>query len=482
MNYFTDLIRAKYVKLAVHSHEYERIKCIIVSEMRSIGKNCVEWNPTIPLTELMRNIDNPTPQTVFIVRDFHHFLKKDTFTVMSKLKAQTNLFQKNGNALIIISPCLEIPSEMEKEITIVDIPMPDRSMFRMVMSSVCNIEDYSEEEISSIVESSSGLTSIEAQDVYALSLVKNERIKAVDVQMAKEQIIKKSGLLEIIHTPAGVNDIGGLDNMKKWLEKRRKAFFDHEKAKAFGLPIPKGILIAGVPGTGKSLSAKACANMLQLPLIRFDLGSIFTSLMGESEHRLRQVEKLIEVMSPCILWIEEIDKMFGGSGGERDGGTSARIFGRFLTWMQEREEKGISAFIVATANDISKLPPEFIRKGRFDEVFFVDLPTATEREMIWAIQLGKHKLHEPYFDIPSLSVASEGMTGSEIEAAICEGMHTAFANGMETTHMDVIEALMDIIPLSRTMEKKITALREWGRTNAKPASLPVKAACDEMIA
>ena len=276
----------------------------------------------------------------------------------------------------------------------------------------------------------------------------------------KANTLKRSGLLEVIPATTGLEDIGGLLNLKEWLHGRTGAF--QSRAKDYGLPAPKGLLIVGLPGTGKSLTAKATASAFGLPLLRLDMGRVFGGVVGQSESNLRSVIATAEAIAPCVLWIDEIEKGFSGSksSGSTDGGTSSRVFGSFLSWMQEKEKP---VFVVATANDVSQLPPEFLRKGRFDEMFFVDLPAETERTQIWEIVIRRHDRNPGVFDTVSLAKESEQFTGAEIEAVFVDALHEAFAAEREPTEQDITAAMAHTVPLAKLMDGRIASLRQWAK-------------------
>lgn len=274
-------------------------------------------------------------------------------------------------------------------------------------------------------------------------------------------------MLEVCSSSESLDDIGGLDILKCWLLKRKDAF--GMKAAEYRLPCPKGLLILGIPGTGKSLTAKATASVFERPLLRLDAGRLYGGLVGESEANARNVIGTVEAIAPCILWIDEIEKGFSAArgSGSTDGGTSSRVFGTFLSWMQD---KTAPVFIVATANDVMQLPPEMLRKGRFDEIFFVDLPNAEERKAIWRIQIAKHGRKPETFKVNDLVKASEGFTGAEIEQAFIEAMYLAFSQGKEPSDNTILEALASTVPLGRLMAEQINSLRKWTKGRARPAS------------
>ncbi len=298
-------------------------------------------------------------------------------------------------------------------------------------------------------------------------MVECKRIDPIVVAREKSQGVKKGGILEIVEESESLNVIGGLDLLKSWLLKRKNAF--SQMAVEYGLPSLRGLLIAGIAGTVKSLAAKATAKVFGIPLLKLDAGRIFASLVGQSESNLRSVIQTAEVIAPCVLWIDELEKAFAGSksSGSTDGGTSARVFGSFLSWMQEKKSP---VFVVATANDVSQLPPELLRKGRWDELFFVDLPNQSERASIWEIQIEKHGRDPQEFDLVQLARITEGFTGSEIENVFLDAMYAAFDEEKEPTDLTIAEVLNDSVPLSKLMAEQIQGLRNWARSRARAAA------------
>jgi SpoVK/Ycf46/Vps4 family AAA+-type ATPase len=289
------------------------------------------------------------------------------------------------------------------------------------------------------------------------------------VAREKANEVKKNGLLEVCSSAASLADIGGLDLLKGWLVQRKDAF--GPEARHYGLPSPKGLLIVGIPGTGKSLTAKATATVFNQPLLKLDAGRLFASLVGQSESNLRSVIATVEAIAPCVLWIDEIEKGFHGarSSGFSDGGTASRVLGTFLSWMQE---KAAPVFVVATANDVTQLPPEFLRKGRFDELFFIDLPNREEREAIWRIQIAKYGRKADAFDVAALAHSTEGLTGSEIEQAFLDALYDAFSRREEPTDLSITLQLTDLVPLSKLMAEQISGLRQWAKGRARAATKP----------
>ena len=301
-------------------------------------------------------------------------------------------------------------------------------------------------------------------------MVTNRSFDEKDLPMVvaeKKKLIRKSGLLEYYDFSEDIDSIGGLDKLKEWLRQRGMAF--SEKAREFGLPEPKGILLLGVQGCGKSLAAKATASLWNLPLLKLDVGKIFDSYLGSSEKNIREAIHVAEALAPNILWLDEIDKAFAGVGGRHtaDSGASARVFGTFLTWMQE---KTAPVFILATANNINALPPELLRKGRFDEIFFIDLPDQKERESIFKIHLKKRNREPKKFNTKKFSKQADGFSGAGIEQLIISGLYKAFANDREINNDDILQEITNTVPLSVTYQENISALRKWAEKRARPAT------------
>jgi SpoVK/Ycf46/Vps4 family AAA+-type ATPase len=303
------------------------------------------------------------------------------------------------------------------------------------------------------------LTASQAQRVFARAIVRDGTLDDQDIDLVtqeKKQIIRESEALEFYAATETPDDVGGLGVLKEWLRLRERAFT--QEARAYGLPAPKGMALIGIPGTGKSLTAKMVGGLWRLPLLRLDIGALFGSLVGESEERTRRALKLAETVAPCVIWIDEMEK--GLAHGGLDSGTSTRVFGTILTWMQE---KTAPCFVVATANDIASLPPELLRKGRFDEVFFLDLPTLKERQEIFAVHLRKRNRLPQDFDIQRLARESGGYVGAEIEQAVIDAMYVGFNEGREFTTDDVSAALRRQVPLSVSQREIVEALRDWLR-------------------
>jgi len=406
---------------------------------------------------------------VVMLRDLQFHLDQNDPLLVRRMKDLLRLAKSAGHALVLTGCRSKLPPELEHEVAVIDLDLPDVTMLGNVLDGILSsagqppVDDAIRE---SVLHAALGLTTMEAENAFALSIVECRRIDPILVAREKARTLKRGGLVEVVESKPGLEDVGGLDALKRWLSQRRPAF--GAAARDYGLPVPKGLLIVGIPGTGKSLTAKATASVLQLPLLRLDMGRVFGGIVGQSEANLRAVIRTAEAISPCVLWIDEIEKGFGGStgGGSSDGGTSSRVFGSFLSWMQEKEKP---VFVVATANDVSQLPPEFLRKGRFDEMFFVDLPDAKERATIWSIVISRHKRDPKSHDIVALAKATDGFTGAEIEGAYREALHEAFAKSSEPAAADIQAAITATTPISKLMEERVGSLRKWSKGRAREA-------------
>ncbi len=411
-------------------------------------------------------------RAVFILRDLHPYTKNPE--VVRRLRDLARNLKETTKTVFLISPVLVIPPELDKEIAVVEYPLPELSeigtILDRVLSMVPGKAAPSGIERQRIVEAALGLTADEAENVFAKSLVQTGQFDIDVILSEKERIVRKSGVLEFFSTHETMDNIGGLDELKSWLKKRQTAF--SEEARAFGLPRPKGILMLGIPGGGKSLTAKAVGASWRLPLLRLDVGKVFAGIVGSSEENMRRAIQMAEAVAPSILWVDELEKGFSGTGSSNnsDGGTAARVFGSFITWLQEKTSP---VFVIATANNVDELPPEMMRKGRFDEIFFVDLPSLPERREICAIHLKRRGRDPAGFDLDLLAQKSDGMTGAEIEQAVVSALFDEYDKhgtaGVLTTD-GVVHSLVETVPLSRTMKEKIAALRNWCRTRARAAS------------
>lgn len=397
---------------------------------------------------------------VYALLDFHPFIK--TPNVWRRAKDLFKIAKSRGITYVFISAEFEVPAELKREVIIASLPLPTRDELNNTLKKMANLFNISVPEDSQIyVEAALGLTINEAENAFATSLAKNGCFDVMQVNRVKEKTICSGGLIECKSSNETLDSIGGLKNFTGWARKRFLAY--SPEANDYGIPAPKGTLLVGVPGSGKSLSAKALANLWQKPLLKLDIGKLFGSLVGETESNTRKALEIAEAMAPCILWIDEIEKGLAGiqSSGKTDSGVTSRAFGTILTWLQEKETP---VFVIATANNVAELPPEFLRKGRFDEIFFVDIPTIEERKEIFAIQLKKYKRNPTDFDLDILAKESNKFTGAEIEQAIINALYDTWSSDNKVlTDTAILEAIKDINPMaaSGSMSKQIEAIKAW---------------------
>lgn len=425
---------------------------------------------------------------IFLMCDFHVYFgvkgRQVDYNIVRRLRdniqsLKSGMYRKN---VIFIASELLIPETMQKEITIVDMPLPSLSEIKAKLDKMISqnnkidVSLLTDEGKEKLCKAALGLTLQEAENAFALSMVNNGKISGEDLSIIlseKMQVIKKTGILEFINSDIKISDIGGLENLKNWLNKRNNSW--SEAAKKYCLPAPKGVLITGVPGCGKSLTAKAMSAAWQLPLLKLDFGKIFSGIVGSSEENMRKAIKTAEAVAPSILWVDEIEKSLSGINSNGDSGTSSRIFGTFLTWMQE---KTAPVFVIATANDISSLPAELLRKGRFDEIFFVDLPTQREREEIFKLHLAKRlknkevasqiELNKDLYK--KLAEMTEGFVGAEIEQVVISALYEAFFNNRALEFSDLTNTIKNVVPLSITQKEQILSLRQWANIRAVAAT------------
>lgn len=419
---------------------------------------------------------------VYIFNDIHVFFGGDRgvhpdYLLIRKLRDIIPAMQAKRISIVFLSPKLVIPCDMEKEITVVDFDLPDADdIIALIDNLSAGLEaeriNLTEDEKKQLANSALGLTLQEAENVLCKAIVslKGLNIKAQSIiHEEKNQVVKKTGVLEFVKSDLSMDDIGGLENLKKWLIKRKGTWT--EKAKLYNLPAPKGVLITGVPGCGKSLTAKAMSSIWGLPLLKLDMGKIFGGLVGSSEENMRKAISTAEAIAPSILWVDEIEKGLSGLKSNGDSGTSARVFGTFLTWLQEKTKP---VFVIATANDISALPPELLRKGRFDEIFFVDLPTHEERKKIFELHINKrtagneinHEVECTNDLLDRLSAMSAGYVGAEIEQITIAALYEAYYQDRGLREDDIVKAIIETVPISTTQKEQILSLREWAKERA----------------
>lgn len=500
------LFRARFPYIYITTWEEERaislIKRISKSEkLIRVAREVYVWTQTNGFVVDGQKIDGTqspdkaidfirdcNKNSVFVMCDFHVFFgvkgRQVDYNVVRRLRdnlsdLKTSKFRKN---VIFLASELLIPETMQKEITILDMPLPTLSEIKakfdkmITQNTQIDTSGLDEEGKEKLCKAAMGLTLQEAENAFALAMVNDGKVDVSDLDIIlseKMQVIKKTGILEFINTDIKISDVGGLENLKSWLNKRNNSW--SESAKKYCLPAPKGVLITGVPGCGKSLTAKAMSAAWQLPLLKLDFGKIFSGIVGSSEENMRKAIKTAEAVAPSILWVDEIEKSLSGLNSNGDSGTSSRIFGTFLTWMQE---KTAPVFVIATANNINSLPAELLRKGRFDEIFFVDLPTQREREEIFKLHLSKRLKDKDVaskIEINSdlykqLAQMTEGFVGAEIEQVVISALYEAFFNKRPLEFSDLANIIKNVVPLSVTQKEQILAIRQWANIRAVAAT------------
>jgi SpoVK/Ycf46/Vps4 family AAA+-type ATPase len=412
---------------------------------------------------------------VILLKDFHPYLTDPV--VVRKLRDLVDHLGQENKSLLFLGPVANVPIELQRDVISLELPLPDVDDLRDVLSDVIRehesrfrhrlsgTDDDKEKMLKAVV----GLTQREAAKALARSILGKEKIDddvLARLVSDKKSLLRGSDLLEFYDLGESVKDIGGLEGLKDWLSSRAGAY--SEKARKAGLPLPKGVLLLGVQGCGKSLSARATARLLSFPLVRLDISSLLSADRGSSEKNMREALRTVENVAPAVLWLDEVEKAFGGVGNEGGGdGTLTRIFGSFLTWLQDQTKP---IFVMATANSVTNLPPELLRRGRFDELFFINLPNYHERQQIFEIHLGKRGWKPGNYNIEQLSERTEGYSGAEIEQVVISAMFDAYTNGRKLSQQDLLDSQEQTVPLSVTMEEKIFELREWARTRCRPAT------------
>lgn len=493
-------IKASSPIIQIISHETLRIRACCIQVASALGRDLYVWN----LPQGLKKYDNGKPietrydidhanevldwllniasetedsDALILLEDFYHFLNEHTLISRLRAFAIAVASREINNVTVVLSQPIPLLHEaLEKEVQVMEMPLPDVDDLKILMRQAAqryNLDERDYYESSPLIEAALGLSTSEAQLAFAKAACKFKRLSELEIPFIikeKEQVIRKNGHLEYFHPKATLDDIGGLDNLKSWLKRRRQSFSSY--AREFGLETPRGVLLLGLPGTGKSLAAKAVANAWQLPLLRLDMAKIYGGIVGQSEANIRSALRTAEALAPSILWIDEIEKGLSGiqSSGATDGGTTSRVLGTFLTWMQEKEKP---VFVVATANQIAQLPPELLRKGRVDEIFFVDLPVLKDRKNIISIHLKQRHRQDDFSssELDELAAASKGFTGAELEEAVKEAMFLAFDEGHILSKDHILKAIQATSPLSSTMAEMIRDTRAWAKGRAVAASL-----------
>ncbi|BAC07629.1 AAA family ATPase [Thermosynechococcus vestitus] len=471
------LLRARYPLLYVATTEEERLEATLHTISDRLNQRPIyiwdfvegyQGNPNDvgvakrnPLSALEFVEKLPPPAAAMVLlRDFHRFI--EDVAVSRKLRNLARQLKSQPKNLILLAPTVQLPPELRDVITVVEFPLPQREEIRLELVKLChslgNIPP--EPVLDELIRACQGLTLERIRRVIGRIIALHGMLDGshVDLILAeKRQILRQTEILEFYPTQETIADIGGLDNLKEWLLRRGGAF--SERARRYGLPYPRGVLLVGIQGTGKSLTAKAIAHQWHLPLLRLDVGRLFGGLVGESEARTREMIHIAEALAPCVLWIDEMDKAFAGIDGRGDGGTSSRVFGTIITWLAEKTS---AVFVVATANNVQVLPPELLRKGRFDEIFFVGLPNMDERRAIFEVHLSRVRRDRlQNYDLERLAYETIDFSGAEIEQCIIEAMHLAFSQDRDFTTEDLLHAASEIIPLARTAREQVHQLQEW---------------------
>ncbi|HSE84471.1 MAG TPA: AAA family ATPase [Thermodesulfobacteriota bacterium] len=478
------LIHSRYCIIFLDTAEEERAETLLKHLADSLRLPFFSWTPTKGLrreivkgsvygstdpSTALTHIEHAQFKAVYHFQDLGDFLEDKL--IVTKLKDAAMQFAKNDGVIVITGHDVNIPDAIKPISALLKLPEPKIGEYKKLLdhilrdlnSKMAVKLEATEDDINRLLNNLKGLTLMEAEKILTKIIVEDGKLAPADVRKvieSKKVIVEREGLLEYYPVEESMADIADLSGLKSWLAKRRKIITEPEKAQEFGLSFPKGVLLLGVPGCGKSLCAKAVAMEWGLPLLKLDPANLYNKYMGESEKNFKRAIKTAEKLAPVILWIDEIEKAFSSSNNSEDGGVSMRIFGTFLSWLQDRRG---DVFIVATANDVAKLPPEFLRKGRFDEIFFVDLPNAEARNLVFEIHLKKRGQEPNTFDIPLLVERTEGFSGSEIEQVIVSGLYTAFSNKTDLSDQTLLNEVSLTRPLSMTMAEKIGWLREWAR-------------------
>ena len=416
---------------------------------------------------------DPQKRDLYVMCGVHEYWERSP-GVRRRLRSVVRSAGSTRSSLVVLVPTTDIPPDLASEAAVVTLPLPDRGVLGELLDELvegtprlgCRLDDAGRERL---LRAALGLTASQASRAFSRAIVSRGLLDERSVEAVldeKRRAVQATPGLEFVDAGDNGAEVGGLDHLKAWLGLRGRALC--EQATDYGLPTPKGIALIGIPGSGKSLTARMVARMWQVPLLRLDMAGLFHSHLGETELRLSRALSIAEAVSPSVLWVDEVEKAF--AHGDQDGGTSLRVLGAILTWMQERTAP---VFVVATANDVAALPPELLRRGRFDEVFFIDLPSEAERAAILAVQLRRRGRCAADFDVETLARLSVGLVGAELEQSITEAMFVAFSQGREVDTDDIADALLATVPLSRSAMERVAAQRAWMREGrARPASGP----------
>ncbi|HTI50481.1 MAG TPA: AAA family ATPase [Planctomycetaceae bacterium] len=484
-------ILSRYALLFLKTWEEERWETELAELALEIERGLVVWSVTggalpppvesgdgsaDPLA-FLEQVEAYPPDHLFLIKDFHPYLEDPR--VLRKLRDLTQTLADQNKTLLLMGPVIQIPVELQKEAFEVDLPLPNLEELRVELQAVLASNIASSESPAEIapvdeerlLQAVLGLTAREAHKALRLALQGHDAVDD-DVLAAlvaeKRHLVQGSDLLEFYDLDEGVKDVGGLEVLKDWLRQRAEAF--SERAREQGIPMPRGVLLLGIQGCGKSLTARAAARLLSFPLVRMDVANLLSSDRGTSERNLRDVLRLMETIAPAVLWLDEIEKGFAGVGTDADtaqDATMSRLVGSFLTWMEARKAP---VFVVATANSVANLPPEMLRRGRFDELFFVDLPNYHERRQILSIHLAKRGWKPEKYDLGQIAGRTEGFSGAELEQIVISAMIDAYGQGRVLSQEDIDKSREQTVPLSVTMEEKVFELREWASTRCRRAT------------
>jgi len=474
------LVRGGWRLIVMESFEEDRALGLIERVAESLERKCEEWSlargfegdsqSSGSLDAALRAVAVRAAPSLFVILDAHRVL--DDPLAIRRLRDLLPLLASRRQTLILLGPAVELPQELQREAGRIELPLPGEkelgALFERILEK-SNDQEHDAGHLGEAVRGSLGLTSAEAMRVFRKAYGMTGGLNTATVEVIvneKRRALRRTPSLTFHSEQCGLGDVGGLGELKHWLQERRSAFTD--EARRFGLPVPRGLLLLGVQGCGKSIAAKAVAKEWQFPLLRLDLAAAFGGETSSPEASIRETIAVAESLAPAVLWIDEIEKGFAGSGSDP---SSSRVFGAFLTWLSEKTSP---VFVVATANDVHGLPPELLRRGRFDELFFVDLPTIAERAEILAIHLRKRRRDPLQFPLEELSEQARRLTGAEIEQAVTAALYTAFAERRELTAADLANAIGETVPLYDTYEERIKELRDWSRGRTRPASFDAK--------
>jgi hypothetical protein len=485
-------VRAKYPLIYLQTHEEGRAIDLLGRMVRRLDTNLFLWSCTKGFTHAMEavglirepdilkpidaldHIQRSANAGVYVLLDFHSYLNEGA--IVRKLRDTIDVATSTTKSLFILSPKKVIPAECEKQFIWVELPPPDTHEIKLILEQSLNAlkgrvkVQLSEDEKHQLIEAFRGLPSTDIENVLSRMIVRDGKLNSADLSdviCEKGRMIAASGLLQFYPPKENLDTVGGLSKLKVWLHRKRAGF--SQNARDYGLDMPKGVLLVGIPGCGKSLTAKAISSLWQMPLLRLDIGQLFSSYIGSTEENMRKAIMTAESIAPCILWIDEIEKGLSGVQGNdsADGGVARRIFATLLTWMQEKKHP---VFLVATANEVSSLPAEFLRKGRFDDIFFIDLPNLDERTAILSIHLTKRHRDPTRFDLVSLATRTDGFSGADLESIVSEALEASFLEGRDLEQSDLETAVSACVPLAATMSERIAEVRNWADGRARRAT------------